>query len=66
MHTTSQPVQVCCAGGGSGGTEPADLALDAEVSARHLSFIETGRAQPSREMVLPGGHLECRCGAMRS
>src|SRR5438093_460072 len=28
------------------------LALDAEVSARHLSFIETGRAQPSREMVL--------------
>jgi transcriptional regulator with XRE-family HTH domain len=29
-----------------------DLALDAEVSARHLSFIETGRAGPSREMVL--------------
>ena len=29
-----------------------DLALDAEISARHLSFIETGRAQPSREMVL--------------
>lgn len=28
------------------------LALDAEVSARHLSFVETGRAQPSREMVL--------------
>jgi transcriptional regulator with XRE-family HTH domain len=29
-----------------------DLALEAEVSARHLSFIETGRAQPSRQMVL--------------
>ncbi len=29
-----------------------DLALDAEISARHLSFLETGRAQPSREMVL--------------
>jgi transcriptional regulator with XRE-family HTH domain len=29
-----------------------DLALDAEVSARHLSFVETGRAQPSRDMVL--------------
>jgi transcriptional regulator with XRE-family HTH domain len=29
-----------------------DLALDAEISTRHLSFIETGRAQPSREMVL--------------
>jgi transcriptional regulator with XRE-family HTH domain len=29
-----------------------DLANDAEISARHLSFVETGRAQPSREMVL--------------
>jgi len=29
-----------------------DLALDAEVSPRHLSFVETGRAQPSREMLL--------------
>jgi transcriptional regulator with XRE-family HTH domain len=29
-----------------------DLALDAGVSSRHLSFIETGRARPSREMVL--------------
>src|SRR6266542_5949084 len=28
------------------------LAMDAEISTRHLSFIETGRAQPSREMVL--------------
>jgi transcriptional regulator with XRE-family HTH domain len=29
-----------------------DLALEAEISARHLSFLETGRARPSREMVL--------------
>jgi transcriptional regulator with XRE-family HTH domain len=29
-----------------------DLAGDAEVSTRHLSFVETGRAMPSREMVL--------------
>jgi transcriptional regulator with XRE-family HTH domain len=29
-----------------------DLALDAGVSARHLSFVETGRSKPSREMVL--------------
>lgn len=29
-----------------------DLALECEVSTRHLSFLETGRAQPSREMVL--------------
>ncbi|WP_205625121.1 helix-turn-helix transcriptional regulator [Geminicoccus roseus] len=28
------------------------LALEAEVSARHLSFLETGRAQPSRDMIL--------------
>ena len=28
------------------------LAVDAEISARHLSFVETGRAAPSREMVL--------------
>jgi transcriptional regulator with XRE-family HTH domain len=29
-----------------------DLALDAEISARHLSFVETGKSQPSRDMVL--------------
>jgi transcriptional regulator with XRE-family HTH domain len=29
-----------------------DLALDAEVSARHLSFLETGRSVPSRQMIL--------------
>jgi transcriptional regulator with XRE-family HTH domain len=28
------------------------LALDADISTRHLSCVETGRAQPSREMVL--------------
>jgi transcriptional regulator with XRE-family HTH domain len=29
-----------------------ELALDAGISARHLSFVETGRAKPSPEMVL--------------
>lgn len=29
-----------------------DLSVDAEVSTRHLSFVETGRSMPSREMVL--------------
>ncbi|RIK87163.1 MAG: transcriptional regulator [Hyphomicrobiales bacterium] len=29
-----------------------DLALEAEISQRHLSFMESGRAKPSREMVL--------------
>jgi transcriptional regulator with XRE-family HTH domain len=28
------------------------LALEADISTRHLSCVETGRAQPSREMVL--------------
>jgi transcriptional regulator with XRE-family HTH domain len=36
-----------------------DLALDADVSARHLSFLETGRSLPSREMLLRlAEHLE--------
>ena len=29
-----------------------DLALEAEISTRHLSFLETGRSTPSREMLL--------------
>jgi transcriptional regulator with XRE-family HTH domain len=29
-----------------------DLALDAGVSARHVSFVETGRSRPSADMVL--------------
>lgn len=29
-----------------------DLALEAQVSARHVSFIETGRARPSADMVI--------------
>jgi len=33
-----------------------DLSLEAEISARHLSFLETGRARPSRDMAL----LLCR------
>jgi transcriptional regulator with XRE-family HTH domain len=34
-----------------------DLACDAEISTRHLSFLETGRSLPSREMLL---HLSDR------
>src|SRR5262245_40932519 len=29
-----------------------DLSLESGVSARHICFIETGRANPSREMVM--------------
>ena len=37
---------------GRRGLSQLDLALSANVSARHVSFLETGRAQPSREMIL--------------
>jgi len=29
-----------------------ELALEADISTKHLSFLETGRSQPSREMLL--------------
>ena len=29
-----------------------DLALEANVSSRHISFLETGRSRPSRDMVI--------------
>ncbi|MCM2458556.1 helix-turn-helix transcriptional regulator [Rhizobium sp. CG4] len=29
-----------------------ELALDAEISARHLSFVESGRSSPSRDLLL--------------
>lgn len=36
-----------------------DLAIAADVSSRHLSFVETGRARPTREMILRlAEHLE--------
>jgi transcriptional regulator with XRE-family HTH domain len=36
-----------------------ELSLDAQVSTRHLSYVETGRSQPSRELVLRlAEHLE--------
>jgi len=36
-----------------------ELALEADVSARHVSFLENGRARPSRDMVLRlAEHLE--------
>ncbi len=34
------------------GVSQLDLALDAGTSQRHLSFLETGRARPSRSMVV--------------
>src|SRR3954454_24191788 len=36
-----------------------ELALDADVSARHLSLVETRRSKPSRQLVLQlAEHLE--------
>jgi transcriptional regulator with XRE-family HTH domain len=34
------------------GLTQLDLACDAGISARHLSFVETGRAHPSRDVIL--------------
>jgi transcriptional regulator with XRE-family HTH domain len=34
------------------GLSQLDLATEAEISTRHLSFLETGRASPSRNMLL--------------
>lgn len=34
------------------GLSQLDLAMEADVSARHLSFLESGRSQPTRDMVL--------------
>jgi transcriptional regulator with XRE-family HTH domain len=40
------------------GMSQLDLATSAGISAKHLSFLETGRAQPSRDMILRlGGTL---------
>ena len=41
------------------------LAAEAEVSARHLCFLETGRAQPSRDMVLLLSRVVTRLGSLR-
>ena len=41
------------------GLSQLDLAADAEISQKHLSFIESGRSAPSRDMVLAlAEHLE--------
>ena len=37
---------------GRRGMSQLDLALAADVSARHISFLESGRAKPSQDMVL--------------
>ena len=36
-----------------------DLAIEADISARHLSFVETGRSRPTTAMILRlSEHLE--------
>lgn len=41
---------------GQRGWSQLDLALTADVSSRHVSFLETGRSSPSAEMVLRLAH----------
>jgi len=53
MHTQPLPVgDQLRAWRGRRRLSQLDLALDAEISARHLSFLETGRSRPSRAMLL--------------
>ena len=40
---------------GKRGLSQLRLSLDSGISQRHLSFLETGRADPSRELVLKLG-----------
>ena len=43
----------CSASGASGaGCSQLDLAIQADISARHLSFVETGRSRPTSAMIL--------------
>lgn len=36
----------------TGGMSQLDLAMEIDVSARHLSFVENGKSQPSRELII--------------
>src|SRR5512138_1052325 len=49
---TSQIGQVLQHWRAARGMSQLALAIEADVSPRHMSFVETGRAQPSRELVL--------------
>jgi len=40
---------------GKRGISQLRLAMDADISQRHLSFLETGRAQPGRDLILKLG-----------
>src|SRR5271169_509772 len=43
-----------------------DLAIAANVSSRHLSFVETGRSRPTSEMILHlAEHLDQAAGDQR-
>jgi transcriptional regulator with XRE-family HTH domain len=53
MQTTVRPVGACLREWRQRRRmSQLDLACEADVSSRHLSFIETGRARPSREMLV--------------
>lgn len=38
------------------GISQLDLALDTDISSKHLSFVETGKSQPSRDLILRLAH----------
>ena len=44
--------RACAGGGGTRGLSQLELAGRTDISQRHLSFLELGRASPSRDMVM--------------
>ena len=52
MNTANHPVGALLRQWRQRRLSQLDLACEAYISTRHLSFVETGRALPSREMLL--------------
>ena len=44
--------RACAGGGGTAACRSSSLPAAPEISQRHLSFMELGRASPSRDMVM--------------
>ena len=52
LRTGRRSARCCGSGGSAAGSASSTSRIAADVSARHVSFLETGRSKPSREMVL--------------
>jgi hypothetical protein len=48
------------------GLSQLELSLDTNVATKHLSFVETGRSRPSRQLLVHRGRLRGATGRARS